>query len=67
MTLFQDGPELLRNEDPDAATAVRAALERDGVTVVCDADVRSARRDGNVTVLIADTPPARTARAATWC
>ncbi len=56
VTLFQDAPELLRNEDPDVGTAVRAALERDGVTVVCDADVRSARRDGEGTVLIADTP-----------
>jgi pyruvate/2-oxoglutarate dehydrogenase complex dihydrolipoamide dehydrogenase (E3) component len=55
VTLFQDAPELLRNEDPDAAAAVRASLERDGVTVVCDADVRSARRDGETTVLIADT------------
>jgi mercuric reductase len=56
VTLFQDAPELLRNEDPDVGTAVRAALLRDGVTVVCDADVRSARRDGEDTVLIADTP-----------
>lgn len=56
VTLFQDAPELLRNEDPDAGAAVRASLERDGVTVVCDADVRSARRDGAATVLIADTP-----------
>ncbi len=56
VTLFQDAPELLRNDDPDVGTAVRAALERDGVTVVLDADVRSARRDGGATVLIADTP-----------
>ncbi len=56
VTLFQDAPELLRNEDPDVGTAVRASLMRDGVTVVCDADVRSARRDGDATVLIADTP-----------
>ena len=55
VTLFQDAPELLRNDDPDVATAVRAALENDGVDVVCDADVRSARRDGDATVLIADT------------
>ena len=55
VTLFQDAPELLRNEDPDVGTAVRASLMRDGVTVVCDADVRSARRDGDATVLIADT------------
>ena len=55
VTLFQDAPELLRNDDPDVGSAVRAALERDGVTVVLDADVRRARRDGSMTVLIADT------------
>jgi pyruvate/2-oxoglutarate dehydrogenase complex dihydrolipoamide dehydrogenase (E3) component len=55
VTLFQDGPELLRLDDPDVGTAVRAVLERDGVEVVVDADVRSARRDGDATVLIADT------------
>lgn len=55
-TLFQDGPELLRNDDPDVGTAVRAALERDGVEVVLDADVRSMRRDGSESVVIADTP-----------
>jgi pyruvate/2-oxoglutarate dehydrogenase complex dihydrolipoamide dehydrogenase (E3) component len=56
VTLFQDAPELLRAEDPDVGTAVRAALERDGVDVVVDADVRRVRRDGDVTVVIADTP-----------
>lgn len=55
VTLFQDAPELLRNDDPDVAAAVRAALERDGVEVVLDADVRRAARDGDVTVLFADT------------
>jgi pyruvate/2-oxoglutarate dehydrogenase complex dihydrolipoamide dehydrogenase (E3) component len=55
VTLFQDAPELLRNDDPDVGTAVRAALERDGVEVVLDADVRRATRDGDVTVLFADT------------
>ncbi len=55
VTLFQDAPELLRNDDPDVGTAVRAALERDGVEVVLDADVRRAARDGDVTVLFADT------------
>jgi len=55
VTLFQDAPELLRNDDPDVAAAVRAALERDGVDVVLDADVRRAARDGDVTVLVADT------------
>jgi pyruvate/2-oxoglutarate dehydrogenase complex dihydrolipoamide dehydrogenase (E3) component len=55
VTLFQDAPELLRNDDPDVGTAIRAALERDGVEVVLDADVRRAARDGDVTVLFADT------------
>jgi pyruvate/2-oxoglutarate dehydrogenase complex dihydrolipoamide dehydrogenase (E3) component len=55
VTLFQDAPELLRNDDPDVGTAVRAALERDGVEVVCDADVRRAQRDGELAVLFADT------------
>lgn len=56
VTLLQDGPELLRAEDPDVGAAVRAALERDGVDVVLDADVRSARRDGTTTVLTVRTP-----------
>jgi pyruvate/2-oxoglutarate dehydrogenase complex dihydrolipoamide dehydrogenase (E3) component len=55
VTLFQDAPELLRADDPDVGAAVRAALERDGVEVVLDADVRRARRDGDVAVLFADT------------
>ena len=55
VTLFQDAPELLRNDDPDVGTAVRAALQRDGVEVVLDADVRSVRRDGGETVVVADT------------
>jgi len=55
VTIFQDAPELLRADDPDVGTAVRAALLRDGVEVVCDADVRRVRRDGDVAVVIADT------------
>ncbi|HTD38621.1 MAG TPA: FAD-dependent oxidoreductase, partial [Candidatus Limnocylindrales bacterium] len=55
VTLFQDAPELLRNDDPDVGTAVRAALGRDGVEVVLDADVRSVRRDGGEAVVVADT------------
>jgi len=55
VTLFQDAPELLRNDDPDVGTAVRAALERDGVEVVVDADVRRAQRDGEISVLFAET------------
>jgi pyruvate/2-oxoglutarate dehydrogenase complex dihydrolipoamide dehydrogenase (E3) component len=55
VTLFQDAPELLRADDPDVGTAVRAALERDGVEVVLDAAVRRAQRDGDVAVLFAET------------
>ncbi|HEY0614518.1 MAG TPA: NAD(P)/FAD-dependent oxidoreductase [Candidatus Elarobacter sp.] len=55
VTLFQDAPELLRADDPDVGAAVRAALERDGVEVVVDADVRRAQRDGDVAVLFAET------------
>lgn len=56
VTLFQDAPELLRNEDLDVGRAVREALERDGVTVVLDAQLRRAQRDGDGTSLVADTP-----------
>jgi pyruvate/2-oxoglutarate dehydrogenase complex dihydrolipoamide dehydrogenase (E3) component len=55
VTLFQDARELLRNDDPDVGAAVRAALERDGVEVVLDAEVRRATREGDVTVLVANT------------
>ena len=56
VTLLQDGPELLRAEDPDVGAAVRAALGRDGVDVVLDAEVRSARSDGETAVLTVRTP-----------
>jgi pyruvate/2-oxoglutarate dehydrogenase complex dihydrolipoamide dehydrogenase (E3) component len=56
VTLLQDGPEVLRNDDPDVGRAVREAIERDGVTVVLDADVREATHDGDATVLAVRTP-----------
>jgi mercuric reductase len=56
VTLLQDAPELLRNEDADIGTAVRAVLERDGVEVICDADARRAFRDGETSVVVAQTP-----------
>ncbi len=56
VTLFQDAPELLRADDPDVGSAVRASLLRDGVDVVTAADVRRVFRDGDVTVIVADTP-----------
>ncbi|MBV9439374.1 MAG: FAD-dependent oxidoreductase [Candidatus Eremiobacteraeota bacterium] len=55
VTLFQDAPELLRNEDPDVGTAIRAALLRDGVEVVLDADVRRVTRADGAVVVVADT------------
>jgi pyruvate/2-oxoglutarate dehydrogenase complex dihydrolipoamide dehydrogenase (E3) component len=55
VTLFQDAPELLRYDDPDIGSAVRSALERDGVEVVLDAHVRRAQRDGEISVLFAET------------
>jgi pyruvate/2-oxoglutarate dehydrogenase complex dihydrolipoamide dehydrogenase (E3) component len=56
VTLFQDAPELLRADDPDVGSAVRASLLRDGVDVVTAADVRRVFRDGDMTVIVADTP-----------
>ncbi len=56
VTLFQDAPELLREEDSDVGAAIRAVLQNDGVDVVVDADLREVRRDGECAVLIADTP-----------
>jgi pyruvate/2-oxoglutarate dehydrogenase complex dihydrolipoamide dehydrogenase (E3) component len=56
VTLLQDAPELLRNDDPDVGRAVREALERDGVTVVLDADVREAKRDDDAAVFVVRTP-----------
>ncbi|HEY4441171.1 MAG TPA: NAD(P)/FAD-dependent oxidoreductase [Candidatus Elarobacter sp.] len=58
VTLFQDAPELLRNEDPDVGTAIRAVLQNEGVTVVCDADLRSAvRARADVVLLAANRRP----------
>lgn len=46
VTLLQSEDELLRNEDPDIGEAVRSALERDGVRVVCGARVTAVLADG---------------------
>ncbi|BDE05778.1 mercuric reductase [Vulcanimicrobium alpinum] len=56
VTLVQDAPELLRNDDPDVGAAVRSALERDGVDVVCGATVERAFRDGGDSVVVAASP-----------
>jgi pyruvate/2-oxoglutarate dehydrogenase complex dihydrolipoamide dehydrogenase (E3) component len=52
----QDAPELLRADDPDVGRAVRAALARDGVTVLLDAEVRAAKRDADAALLDVRTP-----------
>lgn len=46
VTLLQDAPLLLRNEDEDMAVAVAGALTHDGVELICDADVVRCARDG---------------------
>lgn len=51
VTLLQDGPELLRNEDPDVGRAVRRVLEREGVTVACDAQVERCTAAGDERVV----------------
>jgi pyruvate/2-oxoglutarate dehydrogenase complex dihydrolipoamide dehydrogenase (E3) component len=56
VTLFADAPELLRADDPDVGTAIRAALMRDGVDVVTDADIREVRQADGHSVVLADTP-----------
>ena len=54
--LLQDGPELLRNEDPDIGEAVRKTLVADGVDVVCDASIEACARDGELRRLRVQTP-----------
>jgi pyruvate/2-oxoglutarate dehydrogenase complex dihydrolipoamide dehydrogenase (E3) component len=56
VTLLQDAPELLRADDPDVGRTVREALARDGVTVLLDAEVRAAARDGDAALLDVYTP-----------
>ncbi|MFN2459822.1 MAG: NAD(P)/FAD-dependent oxidoreductase [Candidatus Velthaea sp.] len=51
VTLLQNGPALLRNEDADVGEAVRAALQRDGIDVVLDAVVERCTRAGDTTVV----------------
>ena len=46
VTLVQDDVELLRYEDRDVGAAVRAALENEGVRVICDATIDRCERDG---------------------
>jgi pyruvate/2-oxoglutarate dehydrogenase complex dihydrolipoamide dehydrogenase (E3) component len=40
VTMITDGAEILPREDPDAATVVRRAMERDGVRIITHANVQ---------------------------
>jgi hypothetical protein len=51
VTLLQDGPHLLRNEDRDVADAIAAALRADGVDVVLDAEIEHCAKAGSDTVV----------------
>jgi pyruvate/2-oxoglutarate dehydrogenase complex dihydrolipoamide dehydrogenase (E3) component len=48
VTLFEAECKILQREDTDAAKVVEAALERDGVHTICDADINKVSRNGNV-------------------
>jgi pyruvate/2-oxoglutarate dehydrogenase complex dihydrolipoamide dehydrogenase (E3) component len=47
VTLFEAQDKILTREDSDAARVVEAALERDGVQTVCDADIEAVERNGD--------------------
>jgi len=49
VTLLQDAPQLLRNEDRDVADAVAATLKADGVDVICGAHIEHCVRAGEHT------------------
>jgi pyruvate/2-oxoglutarate dehydrogenase complex dihydrolipoamide dehydrogenase (E3) component len=44
VTLLQDAPLLLRNEDADVALAIASALSADGVRIILGADIRGCDR-----------------------
>ncbi|HEX5614822.1 MAG TPA: NAD(P)/FAD-dependent oxidoreductase [Acidimicrobiia bacterium] len=56
VTVIEGAPRLLAREEPFAGEEVRAALEREGITVHLDARVTATRRDGDgpVHVTLAD-------------
>ena len=56
VTLLQDGPHLLRNEDREVAGVIAAGLRADGVTLVFDAHIEhcATAGDGKVVTYIAD-------------
>lgn len=51
VTLLQDGPRLLRNEDDDIGEAVAAALTTEGVDVVLDATISRCVKSGDETIV----------------
>jgi pyruvate/2-oxoglutarate dehydrogenase complex dihydrolipoamide dehydrogenase (E3) component len=51
VTLLQDAPHVLRNEDADVADAVAAALRADGVELVLDARVEHCVKSGTQTIV----------------
>ena len=55
VTVFQDGARFLPREDEDAADAIRALLEKQGVRFRLGAGIRSIAHDGTVTDVNGDT------------
>lgn len=53
VTLVQDAPELLRNEDEDVGRAVREGLSRDGVRIAVDVPLEQAAAKGSGPILFA--------------
>jgi len=51
VTLFEKECKILQREDADAAKVVEAALERDGVQTVCDAEIEKVEREGALRVV----------------
>lgn len=48
VTLFEKECKILQREDADAAKIVEGALERDGVRLICDADIEKVERNGDL-------------------
>jgi pyruvate/2-oxoglutarate dehydrogenase complex dihydrolipoamide dehydrogenase (E3) component len=54
VTVLEGGPRLLGREEPFAGDEVRAAFEAEGIRVLTDARVTATRRNGAVTITLAD-------------
>ena len=55
VSLLEAAPQILGREDRDAAKCVEAALERDGVNLICSATIQNITSDGDVkTVVLKD-------------